>query len=100
MQTGLVTSTTENQQRATTSSNGRGAALSWGVKKNGHSQLLFFHQKQNIRHGSSSAGSIVSETTSGGFRHPTETSNSNWRGQPELHKFVPKPNHAKEEQAH
>ena len=36
-------------------------------------------------HSSSSSRSIVSETTSGGFRHPTETSNSNWRGQPELY---------------
>ena len=51
-------------------------------------------------HGSSSSGSTLLETTSRGFWHPTETSNSNWRGQPKLYQTLPKPSHAQEEQAH
>ena len=46
--------------------NGRGAALSWVVKKQ-------------------ATVALSSSATSGGFRHPKETSNGNRRGQPELY---------------
>ena len=71
--------------------NGRGAALSWGVKKQATVALSSEAEYQG------SSRSIVSETSSGGFKHPTETSNSNWRGQPELHQIVLKPSHAQQE---
>ena len=79
--------------------NGRGAALSWGVKKQA-TVALFFIRSRISGHGSSSSGSTLPETTSRRFWHPTETSNSNWRGQPKLYQTLPKPSHAQEEQAH
>ena len=69
--------------------NGRGAALS-----------SFFIRSRISGHSSSSSGSTLPETTSRGFWHPTEASNSNWRGQPKLYQTLPKPSHAQEEQAH
>ena len=48
MQTGLVTWTTENQQRAITSTSTDVARHSAGVSRS-RPQLLFLHQKQNIR---------------------------------------------------
>ena len=84
MHTGLVTWTTDNQRRATTSCSMDLAQHSAGVSRS-RPQLLFFIRSRISGHGSSSSRSIVSEATSGEFRHPTETSNSNWRGQPELH---------------
>ena len=48
MQTGLVTWTTENHRRATTSSSTDVAQYSIGVSRT-RPQLLFLHQKQNIR---------------------------------------------------
>ena len=48
-------------------------------QKAGHS-CFFFIRSRILGHCSSSSGSIVSETTSEGFRHPTETSNGNCRG--------------------
>ena len=91
--------TTGNQQRVITSSSTDVAQHSAGVSRS-RPQLLFLHQKQNIRHGSSSSGSTLPETTSRGFWHPTETSSSNWRRQPKLYQTLPKPSHAQEEQAH
>ena len=70
-----------------------------GCQEGDHS-CFFFIGSCISGSGSSSSRSIVSETTSEGFRHPVETSNSNWRGQPELNQFVPKPSHAQEEQTH
>ena len=63
-------------------------------------QLLFFIRSSIPGHGSSSSGSTLPETTSRGFWHPSETSKSNWRGQPKLYQTLPKPSHAQEEQAH
>ena len=48
MQTGLETLTTENQQRAITSSSTDVAQHSAGMSRS-RPQLLFLHQKQNIR---------------------------------------------------
>ena len=84
LQTGLVTWTTENKRRATTSNSTDVAQHSTGVSRS-RPQMLFLHQKQNIRVWQQQFKKIVSETTPVGFRHPTETSNSNWRGQPELY---------------
>ena len=89
--------------------NGRGAALSWGVKKQATFALSSSEAKYQaaavqealyLKHGSSSSGSTLPETTSRGFWHPTETSNSKWRRQPKLYQTLPKPSHAQEEQAH
>ena len=77
--------------------NGRGAALSWGVKKQA---TVAFSSSEASGHRSSSSGSTLPETTSRGFWHPIETSNSNWRGQPKLYQTLPKPSHAQDEQAH
>ena len=65
----------------------------------GHS-CSFFIRSRISGHGSSSPGSTLPETNSRGFWQPTETSNSNWRGQPKLYQTLPKPSHAQEEQAH
>ena len=82
---------------------GGGAALSWGVKKQATLALSSSEAKYQ------GMAAAVQETLylkqllgDCGilFWHPTGTSNSNWRGQPELHQFVPKPNHAQEEQTH
>ena len=59
--------------------NGRGAVLSWGVEKQAKVALSSSEAEYQGMDGSSSSRSIISETTSGGFRHPTETSNGNWR---------------------
>ena len=50
-------------------------------------------------HDSSNSGSTPPETTSRAFWHPTETPNSNWRGQPKVYHTLPKPSHAQEEEA-
>ena len=77
--------------------NERGAVLSWGVKKQA-TVALSSSKSRTSGHGSSSSKSIVSKTTFGGFPHLTETTNSNWRGKPELYQVVRKPSHAQEEQ--
>ena len=69
-----------------------------GCQEAGHS-CSFFIRSRISGHGSSSSGSTQPETTSRGFWHPTETSNSNWRGQPKLYQTLPKTSHAQEEQA-
>ena len=68
-----------------------------GCQEASHS-CSFFIRSRISGHSGSSSGSIVSETTSGGFRHPTETSNSIWRGQPEFYQIVTKSSHVQEEQ--
>ena len=70
-----------------------------GCQEAGHS-CSFFIRSRISGHGSSSSGSTLPETTSRGFWHPTETSNSNWRRQPKLYQTLPKPSHAQKEQAH
>ena len=77
---------------------GRGAALSWGVRK--QATVALSSSEAEYQHGSSCSGSTLPETTSRGFWHPTETSNSNWRRQPKLYQTLPKPSHAQKEQAH
>ena len=78
----LVGSSDVNDGKSTTGYyfklNGRSAALSWGVKKQA-TVALSSSEAEYLGHGSSSSRSILSETTSGGFRHPTETPSSNWR---------------------
>ena len=61
--------------------NGRGPALSWGVKK----QATVALSSSEAEYQGMAAAVQEAEATSGGFRHPTETSNSNWRRQPELY---------------
>ena len=61
-----------------------------GCQEAGHS-CSFFIRSRISGHGSSSSGSTLPETTSRGFWHPTETSNSNWRGQPKLYQTLPNP---------
>ena len=68
-----------------------------GCQEAGHS-CSFFVRSRKSGHDSSSSKSIVSETTSGGFRHPSKTYISNWKGQPELYQIVTKSSHAQEEQ--
>ena len=66
----------------------------------GHSRFFFIRSRIS-GHGSRILRSIVSETTSGGFWHPTETSigaDNNWGGQQELQQIVPK--NAQEKQTH
>ena len=68
-----------------------------GCQEAGHSCSLFVRSRKS-GHDSSSSKSIVSETTSGGFRHPSKTYISNWKGQTELYQIVTKSSHAQEEQ--
>ena len=70
-----------------------------GCQEAGHS-FSFFIRCRISGHRSSNPRSIVSETTSGGLRHPTETANSNWKGEPELWQIVPIPSRAQKEQTH
>ena len=86
MQTGLVIWTTESQRRAFKSSSTDEAKHSTGVSRS-RPWFFFFIGSRLSGHGSS----IASETTSGGVRHSTEKSNSNWIEQPELYHLVPKP---------
>ena len=97
IQTGLVMWTTENQWRAINSSLMDVAQHSDGVSRS-TPKLLFLHQKQNIR---AWQQQFKKHWIWNNFwSYPTETSNSNWRGAPELYQFVPKPGHAQEEQTH
>ena len=75
--------------------NGRGAALSWGVKKQATVALSLSEAEYQ---GMAAAVQEAPETTSRGFWHPTKTSNSNWRRQPKLKQTLPKPSHAQKEQ--
>ena len=62
-----------------------------GCQEAGHHGCFSFFRSRIPGVGSRSSESIVSEKTSGGFPHSTKTSSSNWRGQPELYQFTPKP---------
>ena len=99
MHTELLMWTTEIPRRCITSSSTEVAEHSLGVSRS-RSQLLFFFKSGISGHSSSSSRHIVSETTSGAFQHPAETSNSNWRGQPELYQFVQKTKNAQQEQTY
>ena len=94
IQTGLVKTTTENERRLILQAQ---RTFQLGCQDAGHS--CSFNIRSRIwGHGSSSLRRIASETTSGGFWHPTETSNSNWKGQSDCYQIVPKPSQAQSEQ--
>ena len=80
--------------------NGRGAALSWGVKKQATVALSSSEAEYQGMAAAVQEALYLKQTTSRGFWHPTETSNSNWRRQPKLYQTLPKPSHAQKEQAH
>ena len=98
MQTSLVMSTTENHWWSSTSSSTDVAQHSNGVSRIG-SQLLCLHHKQNIRAWQHQFKKHCTWKFSGEFRHRTELSNSNWRGQPELYQIDPKTSYAQQEPA-
>ena len=99
MQTGLEMWTTENQTRLLLQAQRTWRSTQLGSQEAGHS-CFFFIESRISGHGSCSSGSTLPETTSRGFWHPTETSNSNWRGQPKLYQTLPKHSHTQAEQAH
>ena len=75
--------------------NGRGAALSWGVKKQA-TVALFSSEAEYQSMAAAVQEALYLKQLLG---RPTETSNSNLRGQPKLYQTLPKPSHAQEEQA-
>ena len=78
--------------------NGRGAALSWCVKK--QATVAFSSSEAEYQGMAAAVQEALYLKQFRGFWHPTETSNSNWRGQPKVYQTLPKPSHAQMEQAH
>ena len=79
--------------------NGRGAALSWGVKKQA-TVALSSSEAEYQGMAAAVQEALYLKLLLEDFWHPTETSNSNWRGQPKLYQTLPKPSHAQKQQAH
>ena len=75
--------------------NVRGAALSWGAKKQG--TVALSSSETEYQSMAAAIQEALYQTTSGGFLHSTKTSNTNWRRQSELYQIVPKPSHSQEE---
>ena len=76
---------------------GNFAALVWGVGM----QATVFFQPQNQGTSAEFQGRCnLAETNSVELQYPTEISNNDCIGQPELYQTMPKPNYAQEEQKH
>ena len=73
------------------------AALVWGVGMK--ATVFFIRSRKSVCISRVSRGKL-SKTNSGGLQHPSEISNNDWIGQPELYQTMPKPNYAQEDQKH